>query len=182
MRRNPLLLTFALFVGGSIVGPAVAGELPGAVPNSEHTFKLAPEASSPPARIEQLAWMAGYWTGTGLGGETEEMWTPPVGDRMHGIFTLRRDSELVFSEMMMFVEKDDTLVLRLKHFDADFVGWEDKHGTVDFPLVGIGEREVFFGGLTLRLEGEDQLQIYLVLARDGERSEISFAMRRRGPL
>ena len=39
----------------------------------------------------KVAWLAGYWKGTGLGGVTEEMWTPPVGDRMHGIFTLRQD-------------------------------------------------------------------------------------------
>lgn len=170
------LLMTLMVVGGSGLSAAPPSSSD-VIKNSENTLRLADGASSPKAQIEQLAWLSGYWTGVGLGGETEEMWTPPVGDRMHGLFTLRRDGEIVFSEAMILIEKEGSLVLRLKHFDSDFVGWEDKQGSVDFPLVQLGDREAYLSGLTLRRDG-DRLLIYLVLSRGDERSEERFVMQR----
>jgi hypothetical protein len=148
------------------------------IQNSENTLRLPEEMASPPAEIEDLAWLAGYWTGPGLGGETEEMWTPPVGDRMHGVFTLRRNGEIQFSEALLLVERDGSLVLRVKHFDRDFVAWEEKEDSVDFRLARLGEREAYFNGLTFRAEGEDGLRIFLVLSRGGERTERVFELQR----
>jgi hypothetical protein len=150
-----------------------------AIRNSENTLRLPEDVPSPRARIQDLAWLAGYWTGPGLGGDTEEMWSPPVGDRMHGIFTLRRDGEVQFSEAMLLVERDGSLVLRVKHFDREFVAWEEKGDSVDFRLVRLGEREAYFQGLTFRAEGDDGLRIFLVLSSGGERSEQVFELRRR---
>lgn len=31
----------------------------------------------PPAKIDAMAWLAGYWEGEGLGGKIEDIWMPP---------------------------------------------------------------------------------------------------------
>ena len=64
---------------------------------------------------------------------------------MQGIFTLSREGELTFSEAMTLVEEEGSLVLKVKHFTPEFVGWEEKDGFVSFPLVGLGENEAYFG-------------------------------------
>ncbi len=81
---------------------------------------------------------------------------------------------------MLLVESEGSLVLRVKHFTADFVAWEEKADSVDFRLVKMGDEEAFFHGLTFRLDGPDRLLIYLVLNRGGERVEEKFVMERSG--
>ncbi len=148
-----------------------------AVENSPNALRLAPSASPGQAKIADLAWLAGYWTGDGLGGMCEELWMPPSADRMYGTFTLAQEGKIVFSEAMLMVEEEGSVVLRVKHFDPAFVGWEEKDGYVSFPLVRVGENEAYFNGLTFRRDG-DQLAIYLVLESGGERTEDVFRLRR----
>ena len=75
----------------------------GQSPDTENTLRLDEGAPSPRAKITDVAWMAGYWRGPGLGGMSEEIWSQPAGDRMQGIFTLSREDGLVFSEAMTLV-------------------------------------------------------------------------------
>jgi hypothetical protein len=168
-RICPTVLTLALF--------AMAPPLAAQQENSANTLRFDPAAERAPAKIADLAWLQGYWVGEGLGGQTEELWMPPMSDRMYGTFTLAKEGELVFSEAMLLVEEEGSLALRVKHFSKDFVGWEEKDGFVSFPLVRLGENEAYFNGLTLRRDG-DQLMIYLVLVSGGERSEMTFEMSR----
>ena len=114
--------------------------------------------------------MAGYWRGEGLGGAIEETWTPPAGDRMQGIFTLAREGTPVFSEAMQLVEEEGSLVLKVKHFTPEFVGWEEKDKFVRFPLVRLADNEAYFSGLTFRRQG-DRLLIYIVLSQEGAKTE-----------
>lgn len=171
MNRSLAAVTFLLL--NLLISP-----LPGQVSNSANTLRLEEDAPAPTGSIDELAWLAGYWRGEGLGGECEELWSPPVGDRMNGIFTLRKEGELVFSEAMLLVEEEGSVVLKVKHFTADFVGWEDKDGFVTFPLVRLGDNEAYFNGLTLRRHADETLSIYLVLESGGERTEHEFRMER----
>ncbi len=148
------------------------------VESSANTLRLAEGAASPPASIGELAWLAGYWRGEGLGGRCEELWTEPIDGRMFGIFTLVKDEGLVFSEAMTLVERDGSLVLRVKHFTPDFVGWEEKDESVDFPLVRLGDQEAYFNGLTFRRNADGTLTAYLVLRSQGERTEHAFRFER----
>ena len=148
-----------------------------AVKNSENTQKLADGATSPPANITDVAWLAGYWIGEGLGGVSIETWSPPQGDRMYGTFTLTKEAGVVFSEAMLLVEEKGSLLLKVKHFNPDFTGWEEKDDFVSFPLVGMGDNEAFFSGLTFRRNG-DALSVFLVLSSGGERTEHAFRFQR----
>lgn len=138
------------------------------------------DGTSPPATIDQIAWLSGSWQGTGLGGESHEAWLPPTNGQMAGVFHLSNNDELQFYEILQFVERDGSLVLRLKHFNADLSGWEDNssESAVEFPLVALEESAAYFSGLTYERVGEDGLLIYLRL-RDGEEVQIvTFEMTR----
>jgi hypothetical protein len=146
-------------------------------PLTENTLRLAEGASSPPAEISDVSWLSGYWRGTGFGGDLEEIWSRPAGDRMHGIFTLATGGKPVFSEAMQLVEEDGSLVLKVKHFNPDFTGWEEKDDFVRFRLVRLSENEAYFHGLTFR-RNSDTLVISIVMTRDGERTEHELAFER----
>lgn len=79
--------------------------------------------------IEDFGFLAGFWQGEGFGGQSEEMWMPPSNGRMFGVFTQTNDNALVFSEYMEISQQEGGWVLRLKHFNPDFSGWEEKPTT-----------------------------------------------------
>ena len=51
---------------------------------------LAQAPAPPPARIESMAWLAGYWEGEGLGGTMEDIWMPPRDGVILGAFRLTK--------------------------------------------------------------------------------------------
>jgi len=149
------------------------------IKHTENTLKLADSQTSGPATIGDMAWLAGNWTGTGLDGVSEEIWSKPVGGIMIGTYRLLKDNKPVFYEMLMLVEKEGTLVLRLKHFDPNFVGWEEKDKTYDFKFVSKSGKRMNFSGLTFERSGDRELRIYLAMRqKDGTVNEETFIMKR----
>jgi hypothetical protein len=146
---------------------------------TEHTVRLAPGATPEPARIEDMAWLAGRWTGDGLGGTTEEVWSPPMGGVMVGTFRLLREDKVVFYEFLTLSVTDRGLAMRLKHFNPDMSGWEEKEKFVEFRYVGTKGDLVQFEGLTFRRDSKDALTIFLALkGKDGTVREERFRMKR----
>ncbi|MEQ8955876.1 MAG: DUF6265 family protein [Gammaproteobacteria bacterium] len=121
--------------------------------------------------IDEFAFLAGYWKGTGLGGEAEEVWMPPQNGRMFGIFKLSGDGELSFTEFMEITEQEGEWVLRLKHFNPDFSGWEAQDDHVTFPLESVKANEALFRGLTYKVNGTD-LEITVRLNYDDGRTVV----------
>jgi Domain of unknown function (DUF6265) len=168
-RRLTLLATCLL-----ACAPAVAAQ----ERMTERTFKLAVGAKSPPATIADMAWLAGRWTGAALGGTSEEVWTPPAHGTMLGMYRLMRDGKPVFYELLTVVEEGGSLLLRLKHFNPDLVGWEEKDKSVSFPLVKKDQRAVHFAGMSFHPQG-DELVVYLAIGqKDGAAREETFKYRR----
>jgi len=95
-------------------------------PHTPNTLRLTNRENSPKARIEDVAWLAGRWTGDFSGGAGEEVFAPPAGDSMIGMFRLVKEGRIVFSELIYIVEEEGSLVLKLKHFDRDLKGWEER--------------------------------------------------------
>jgi hypothetical protein len=142
---------------------------------TERTLKLGTGAKSPHATISDVAWLAGHWVGPALGGEAEEIWSPPKAGSMMGMYRLVRDGKVVFYELLTLVQEGGSLVLRLKHFNPDLTGWEEKQKTVDFRLVGLGEGVVQFEGMSFRREGDGKLTVYLAIeGKDGALHEEAF--------
>ncbi|GAA4046602.1 DUF6265 family protein [Parerythrobacter jejuensis] len=114
---------------------------------------------SPPATIGQMDWLQGQWVGKGIGGAPAmESWLPPTGGTMVGTFVQETSEGVIqFTEILYLTEEEGTLVLRLKHFNADLTGWEEKDDMLTFRLVAIEECAAYFNALTLRCDGENGL-------------------------
>ena len=143
-----------------------------------HARRLG-NATPPPATLASMSWLQGRWIGEGLGGVSEEIWSPAAGGGMMGAYRLLKDGKPVFYEFLMLVEENGSLALKLKHFNPDFSGWEEKVGHVTFKLVAIEDRAVHFDGLSFIRDGDDGLRIYLLLKdKEGKVREELFKMRR----
>jgi hypothetical protein len=145
---------------------------------TEHTVKLSPGEKPPPAKIDDMKWLAGHWVGEAFGGTTEELWTEPVGGTMAGLYRLHKAGKTIFYEILTVSEKDGSLVVRLKHFNPDLTGWEEKNEVQAFSLVAKREGAFQFEGMSFHPQG-DQLTIHLAIEhKDKPIEEMTFKYRR----
>ena len=131
----------------------------------------------PPASLEQMRWLIGEWRGKGIGdAPAVENWLAPTGTTMVGTFIQQNaDGSIMFTEHMYLMEEDGSLVLRLKHFNADLTAWEDREGMVTFPLIAAEECAAYFRALTLRCDGKNGLVAAVRMkSAGGEISEMVF--------
>lgn len=135
-----------------------------------------PQGDPPKATLADVAWIAGQWRGKGLGGEVEEVWSPPLGDNMLGMFKLVKDGKTSFCELLCISQKGDSLIIRIKHFDARLRGWEEKDQAEEYPLTKLGERRAEFGRLVFERPEDDRLRITVV---ETERPSLVFEFRAR---
>ena len=124
---------------------------------------------APPATLEQMDWLVGQWAGTGIrGAPAMESWLPPASGTMVGTFVQEvvdeTGSSIMFTEHLYLMEEEGTLVLRLKHFNADLTGWEEKDDMLTFRLVAIEDCAAYFNALTLRWADKDKPSEGLVAA------------------
>ncbi len=140
----------------------------------QNTLFFENPADSPKASLDDVAWVAGHWRGEAFGGIAEEIWSPPLGGSMMCVFRLVADDEVNFYEICTLVEKEETLLLRLKHFHSDLKGWEEKDETVDFKLVKVTPNKVFFEGFTFERINKNEINMYVVIDNHGEKTETKF--------
>jgi hypothetical protein len=135
---------------------------------------------SPPAKIEQMAWLAGYWEGEGLGGTMEDIWMPPRDGVILGAFRLVQPGGKGFYELFAIEEFEGSLRFVVKHFHRNWVGWEEKDVALKMPLQRISEGEASFGGVVFRREAPDALAVDLTMRmRDGTSKTEVLRFRRR---
>lgn len=144
--------------------------------NTPNTLKLKEGAKSPDAKISDLDWYVGRWVGKGFGGDLEENFGPAMGNSMVGSFRMVQDGTPIFYEFIAIIEEHGTLAYKVKHFNPDLTGWETKDKYVTFPLVKMGEKEVWFDGLTIKREGDNAI-LYIAIEEDGKVSEEKLTMR-----
>jgi hypothetical protein len=149
-----------------------------AEPLTERTLKLSAGEKSPAANLDDARWLEGRWLGEAFGGTTEELWTGPAAGSLAGLFRLHNDGKVVFYELMVISEEIGSLVFRLKHFNADLTGWEEKNEVQSFPLVKKQESALLFEGMSLHHDG-DRLIVYLAVEHAGKPvEEIKFVYRK----
>ena len=155
-----------------------------ALPSLAQNFnilELEAGSESPPASLSDIAWIEGHWRGNAFGGETEEIWSPPLGGSMMGSFKLVVGGSVSFYELMTISEVGSTLLLRIKHFDAELRGWEDKDRSVEFKLVRVAPGKVYFDGLTFEKISEKEINVYVNLDDKENKSEQKFSYHRYKP-
>jgi hypothetical protein len=140
-----------------------------------NTLRLSPEQKSPAATIADMEWYAGRWTGTGLGGSNEEVWSPPRAGTMMGMYRMIKDGKPVLYELLLITEENGSLAIKLKHFHADLRGWEERDASVRFPLVAKRDGRIYFDGMTFERSGADKVKVYLAIEqKDGKVHEETF--------
>lgn len=147
--------------------------------NTPNTLRLEPDAKGASATLKDVAWLAGRWVGEGMGGPVEEVWSPAVRGQMMGMFRYERDGKLVFYEFLTIAEQDGTLAMRIKHFNPDMTGWEEKDKFVTFRFIKAEGDRLYFSGFTFERAGNDGWNGYLALrGKDGAAREEKFVMKR----
>jgi hypothetical protein len=155
--------------------PSVTRAQENSAASDAHTLALEPGTASPPATINDVAWIAGDWTCEALGGVAEEYWQVPAGGAMLGSFRLLRGGEPSFYKIATLSELNDSLVLRTLHFDAALRGWEnEKTGPQRFPLVKIEGKKAYFNGITFEKKDDGSLDVWVVVNKDGSNKEVLF--------
>lgn len=134
---------------------------------SQNTLAFNSDEVSPKATLNDISWIAGYWQGEGMGGITEEFWSPPLGGSMMCTFKLVVDNKVKFYELVTMVEENGTLIKRLRHFSPTMQAWEEKEKSVEFKLVKIEDNRIYFDGFTYEKVSENQMNIYVVIG-DGK--------------
>ncbi|WP_338242118.1 DUF6265 family protein [Aurantiacibacter hainanensis] len=155
-----------------------------ASPLAAQETRTAPaDQAPPPATIADMDWLVGQWSGEGIGGNPAmESWLPAVGTTMVGTF-VQADAAggIQFTEHLYLMEEEGTVVLRLKHFNGDLTGWEERDEMLTFRLVEMDECAAYFRGLTLRCDGDDGLLAAVRMGQsDGTSSELIFRFTRTG--
>lgn len=148
MTKLAAICAAAMLLVGSLAGPLAAQE----------TRVAEDGAESPRADLGQMDWLIGQWSGEGIGGApAAESWLPPAGGTMVGTFVQQSaEGPILFTEHLYLMEEDGTLVLRLKHFNADLTGWEEKDDMLSFRLVALEPCAAYFHALTLRCAEADK--------------------------
>lgn len=158
MRTMMTALAVAMICTTSAFAQAAHPIQPAAAPTAEAEAE---------ATIAQASWLAGRWVGQGLGGEMEETWSPPVGGQMVGHFRLVEAGAPTFYEFMMLDAVEGGVRMRVKHFNPDFVGWEERDAWHTFGPVSASADELNFDGLAIRRAGPDAIEMRLTLSSNG---------------
>lgn len=146
--------------------------------HTEHTFKLDDTENRPAATLDDVSWMVGNWSGEAFGNTFEEGWNPPSAGSMIGFFKLMDGDDVVFYELLLLVEEEGSLSLKVKHFSADFTAWEDKADYVDFRFVKSEENEVHFSGISFYRIDDDTMHGYIVFRNGDDVREEKLVYRR----
>jgi hypothetical protein len=149
---------------------------------SKNTLRLDEGAKPGAGTIADAAWLAGRWVAEGEQTISEETWSPPRGKHMIGMFQIlkKADESIIFTEHFVLAEEDESLILRLKHFDPSFHGWEEKDGLVAFRLVRVEPGAVFFDGLTMKRREDGGMDAFVAVKNreSGEIRELGFAYKK----
>jgi len=135
---------------------------------TEHTHKLDDVDSRPAASLEDVSWLVGSWSGEAFGNTFEEVWNPPSAGSMVGMWKLLDGEQVVFYELMLLVEEEGSLSLKVKHFNDDLTAWEEKEDYVRFRLVKFDEDAVHFSGLSFHRINENEIHAFIALHHEGE--------------
>ena len=141
----------------------------------QNTIPYQDDNPSPKASLSDISWIAGHWKGEAFGGTTEEIWSPPLGDSMMFVFKLVVEGKVAFYEIGHIRQEGETLILRLKHFNDNLTGWEEKDETVDFRLVKLEGNRVYFDDFTFERINDSEINLYVVIEQEnGSKEEVRF--------
>jgi hypothetical protein len=88
--------------------------------------------------LSEVSWLTGHWAGkTAKGEHIEEMWMADQGGMMIGSFRWQRPDGRWLFEFMQLLDTPAAIspfTLRIKHFNRDFRGMEDKDASTSLMV------------------------------------------------
>jgi predicted enzyme related to lactoylglutathione lyase len=106
----------------------------------------APAVEPSPPTLGDLSFMAGSWRATHDGSRLEEHFTPPSDGSMIGMFRWSSDAGTQMTEHVVIEQRDDGVLLFLRHFDPGAVAWEREQagGPMIYTLDTVAEGRAVF--------------------------------------
>lgn len=95
-------------------------------------------------------------------GPVENIFMQPRFGQMPAFVRALNKEGIIFYEIATFVEKADSLVIRLKHFTSALAGWEDKDGYIERPLIAKDGNALYFHRSTYVRTGPDSYTVYFL--------------------
>jgi hypothetical protein len=151
-----------------------------AAPAAAQNTRSLDGGALPPASVDQLAWLAGSWIGTGMGSQVTETYSAPLGGRITGHFAMADGKGgVAFTEIVDYVPLGRSLAYRVRHFNPDMTGWEDQtRKPVVFPLVAVEQDRWFFDGMTVERSGPHTMTMWVRITEKDVTTEVPFRFTR----
>jgi len=104
-----------------------------------YPFEPLPEVS-----IDRCRPLVGHWRGLYGDQPVEEIWHEPLLCAMMGCFRWEKEGKVWLYEFCQLAEHEGGIVLRIRHFNDQFVAWEDKETPKTFDLVQLTDEQAVF--------------------------------------
>lgn len=141
---------------------------------SQNTLHYNDEKGSEKATLEDISWLAGTWKGEAFGGEFEENWSKPTGGSMMFNFKLVAEGKVIFYELGHIIEKDNSLLYQIKHFDQNLKGWEEKDKSEDFRFIKKEKNRMYFDNFTFEKVSDNEVNVYAYFEESKEEVVFNF--------
>ena len=147
-------------------------------------FMATPALAGP--TLDDLKFLEGSWRG---GDEFvfEETWTVPAGGVMTAMARGVASGALRVLEYIVVSEEDGAVIMRFKHFNADFSSWEDNEPPVTLTLTAANGTDVTFTAdlpshtvtsIRYWMPDADTLQADITQIENGEEGGFSLVFKR----
>ena len=132
------------------------------------------EKGSEKASLKDIEWLEGNWKGEAFGGIYEENWSKPFGGSMLFSFKLVVDGKVIFYEMGHIMEKENSLIFHIKHFDSDLKGSEEKDKSEDFRFIKKEGNRMYFDKFTFEYISKNEVNLYAYFENSKEEVIFNF--------
>ena len=149
-----------------------------------HASFITAQAETTPS-LDDLAFLEGHWRG-GEDFVFEETWLAAEGGVMTAMARGVSSGELAVLEYIVVTQEEDAVIMRFKHYNADFTTWEEG-GPVTLSLTSASKNDVTFTAdppsetvksIRYWITDDSALQADIVLVEDGEEGGFSLTFNR----
>jgi Domain of unknown function (DUF6265) len=138
---------------------------------------------APATVVNSLDFLTGRWLSEQPTEVQEENWSPVIGNSMTGSFRIVKNGRPVFYEFWVVEVDASRPVLKLKHFNANLAGWEEKNAITKLPLLSTADGDAVFaeadGSVSLHYHRKrDTLTCTVHHVRNGKSDDETFKLTR----
>jgi hypothetical protein len=94
--------------------------------------------------VSEFDLLTGYWKGKAGEDTIEEYWLPETNANKLCVFRWIRNGSIYIYEIVALIERDGEIHMLLRHFDKNFIAWEEKEEPRDFVVTDLSGTSVRF--------------------------------------